>query len=225
MSTKSTVRYSAEDLAEFKAVILKKLESAKAQFESLQSQINEIAESSEDEHGTDMMDDSSVTSGVELLSTMANRQRSYMRELNNALSRIKNGVYGICAKTGQLIDKRRLLLVPTTMKSVEAKIPQNTRAVKKTPPKPLQKPKPKAKTKTEPKIITKVIRRTKLNGDPIKPIIKDDYLDDEDEDDELSDLVGGIDPANYEGEEDYEDGDETPRNIIKTEEDEDDFDF
>lgn len=221
MSTNSNARYSAEDLAEFKAVILQKIESAKAQFESLQSQINEIAESSEDEHGTDMMDDSSVTSGVELLSTMANRQRSYIRDLNNALARIKNGVYGICSRTGKLIDKRRLLLVPTTMKSVEAKLPEAEEKIKKAAPS-RPKPKPKAKADT-PKIITKVIRRAKTNAEPAKPVVHADFDDDDDDLEELAE----IDASNYEGEEDY--GDEMPKNIInideEDEEDEDDFDF
>jgi RNA polymerase-binding transcription factor DksA len=41
--------------------------------------------------------------------------------LENALLRIRNKTYGICAITGQLINKRRLLLVPHATKSVEAK--------------------------------------------------------------------------------------------------------
>ena len=38
--------------------------------------------------------------------------------------RIKNGTYGICSVTGKLISKERLIAVPHTTQSIEAKLMQ-----------------------------------------------------------------------------------------------------
>lgn len=114
-------RHSDEDLEEFRALIEKKLQQTQEQLESLQSQIIEISENSSDEHGGDWVDDSSTNNDMEMLNNMAIRQRKYLQDLNNAMMRIKNKVYGVCVITGELIDKRRLLAVPTTTKSLTAK--------------------------------------------------------------------------------------------------------
>ena len=52
---------------------------------------------------------------------LAERQAKFIRNLNNALIRIKNGTYGICRITGRLIAKERLQLVPHATLSIEAK--------------------------------------------------------------------------------------------------------
>ncbi|MEL6969415.1 MAG: TraR/DksA family transcriptional regulator [Bacteroidota bacterium] len=114
-------RYSDEDLAEFQAIIEKKIEQTEQQLESLKDQIREISENTSDEHGGDWVDDSSISSDIEMLNNMALRQQKYLRDLNNAMLRIRNKVYGVCVVTRELIDKRRLLAVPTTTKSLTAK--------------------------------------------------------------------------------------------------------
>jgi RNA polymerase-binding transcription factor DksA len=122
MANKENItRYSDEDLEEFRVLIEKKLEQTEEQLESLQSQIMEISENSSDDHGGDWVDDSSTNNDIEMLNNMAIRQRKYLLDLNNAMMRIKNKVYGVCLITGELIDKRRLLAVPTTTKSLTAK--------------------------------------------------------------------------------------------------------
>ncbi|MBV6652777.1 MAG: hypothetical protein KI786_03425, partial [Mameliella sp.] len=65
--------------------------------------------------------DSNTGNDVEMLNNMAIRQRRYIQDLQNALIRIRNKVYGVCTVTGELIDKKRLMAVPTTTKSVAAK--------------------------------------------------------------------------------------------------------
>lgn len=180
--TNEIVRYSDADLAEFKAIVEKKLQKAREELEYLQEQILEISENRSDEHGGDWMDDSNIHNDVEFLNNMAIRQRKYIQELENALVRIHNKTYGVCTVTGKLIDKRRLLAVPTATKSVEAK------AILATPPgkkkkeeeddeEKLERKKKLSKAKTEPKIITKVIKK------PTKPAIKPLDLDDDDDDD------------------------------------------
>lgn len=129
--TGTITRYSDADLAEFKAIIEKKLEKSREEFEYLQKQILEITENSGDDHGGDWMDDSTTNNDMEFLNNMAIRQRKFIQDLENALVRIRNRSYGICTVTGKLIDKRRLLVVPTATKSVEVK---NARPTK--PPRP-----------------------------------------------------------------------------------------
>ena len=60
----------------------------------------------------------------ENLSQLAARQQKYITNLENALVRIKNGTYGICSVTGKLISKERLIAVPHTTQSIEAKMMQ-----------------------------------------------------------------------------------------------------
>ncbi len=193
----TTVRYSDADLEEFRTIVEKKLDTAKEELSYLQEQILEITENSGDDHGGDWMDDSSTNNDIEFLNNMAIRQRKYIQDLENALIRIKNKTYGICLITGQLIDKRRLLAVPTATKSVEAKTALATEA-----PKPAEKKSvpPEVKEKVEkapatPKIITKVIRKPKATP-PAKPVnIEDDDDLDFDFDKEYSYDGGGSDDS------------------------------
>jgi RNA polymerase-binding transcription factor DksA len=115
----SVNRYSDADLAEFKAVIEKKLATAYEELEYLKAQINDTTESMENDG--DYMDDSNSFSDMELFHNMAHRTQKHVQALENALFRISNKSYGVCTVTGELIDKRRLLVVPTTTMSVNAK--------------------------------------------------------------------------------------------------------
>ncbi len=174
----TVVRYSDAELEEFKQLILDKLSRSKEQLESLQEQIIDITENTADEHGGDWVDDSSINNEVEMLNNMAIRQRMYIKDLENALVRIKNKSYGICSITGQLIDKKRLLAVPTTTKSLEAKAIEQVKAADttETTPKPVPPPKPAVPAPAERKVITKVIRK------PTNPAAKA-AAKEEDEDD------------------------------------------
>lgn len=174
MSAHGTIRYADEELNEFRLLIESKLEEAKKQLDTLQEQILEITEIAGDEHGGDWMDDSNVNNDVEMLNTMAIRQRKYIKDLENALVRIKNKTYGICVVTGELIDKRRLMAVPTTTKSVLAKNEEQKQVEEKTIVSPSKTPYIKtddgdgealpapasvSSTPSTPKIITRVIRK------------------------------------------------------------------
>lgn len=162
-----TIRYSDTDLQEFKVLIESKLEKARTELDYLQEQIVEITENSDNDYGGDWMDDSSTTNDVEMLNNMAIRQRKYIRDLENALLRVQNKTYGICMVTGQLIDKKRLLAVPTATKSLEAKLAEQTSAEKKAnramrsedDQEEAAAPAP-ASTERKPKVITKIIRKS-----------------------------------------------------------------
>ncbi len=120
-------RYSDEELAEFKKLILEKLEIAQRDYEQLK---NELAHMD----GNDTMDTSptfkSMEEGSSMLSReetsrLAQRQLQFIQHLKAALVRIENKTYGICRETGKLIPKDRLLAVPHATLSIEAKNAQN----------------------------------------------------------------------------------------------------
>jgi len=186
MEHNEVVRYSDAELEEFRILIEGKLEQATAHLQELQDQILEITENTSDEHGGDWVDDSSINNDVEMLNNMAIRQRMYIQDLDNALVRIKNKTYGICSISGQLIDKRRLLAVPTTTKSLAAKVAEQVAPppVEREKPEPKPVPEKKASTteKTTPpkRIITTVIRKT--SGKKKPPVNIEDF----EEDDELA---------------------------------------
>ena len=120
----SIVRYSDSDLAEFKDLIQRKLESAKKELSYLQGLITR-----KDEMGGDnddarymTMEDGSMSMEREQLSQMASRQITFIDHLEKALMRIENKTYGICRVTGRLIDKARLRAVPHATLSIEAKM-------------------------------------------------------------------------------------------------------
>lgn len=112
-------RYSDEDLKEFEQIILQKLASA----EETVSQLLDSLESSKEQASSTInkVDDYTDFAEKEYLYAMISRQEEFIYNLNEALIRIKNKSYGVCRKTGKLIDKRRLILVPHTTLSLEAK--------------------------------------------------------------------------------------------------------
>lgn len=115
-------RYSPEDLKEFEEIILNKLEEARQEVKFIKESLLRRAEVSTDSFGNvKMLEDGAETSEKEKLNQLAVRQQKFIKQLENALIRIKNGTYGVCVDTGKLIPKARLKLVPHTRHSVEAK--------------------------------------------------------------------------------------------------------
>lgn len=117
------VRYSDEDLKEFKEIIDAKLVEAKEDLKLLRGQLDYS-----DDHGTNdtgrsfnMMEDGSETMSREEMAQLAARQEKFIKNLESALIRIQNKTYGICRVTGKLIQKQRLKLVPHATLSIEAK--------------------------------------------------------------------------------------------------------
>jgi DnaK suppressor protein len=117
-------RYSDLELAEFKVLIDDKLEKANNELQFLRDQMLEINENNSNQQSGDWTDESSSHTELEMLNSMINRQHQFIQNLENALIRIHNKTYGVCAISGELIDKKRLYLVPHATKSVEAKASQ-----------------------------------------------------------------------------------------------------
>ncbi len=120
--TGNIIRYSDADLAEFREIIMRKLDAAKKELAYLQGLITRRDEGGDmDEARYMTMEDGSVSMEREQLSQMASRQITFIDHLEKAIMRIENKTYGICRVTGKLIDKARLRAVPHATLSIEAK--------------------------------------------------------------------------------------------------------
>ena len=116
-------RYSDSELEEFRSIIEKKLVEAKEDLVILKGSL-----SHKDDHGTDdtgrsfnMMEGGAETLMREENAQLAARSEKFIKNLENALIRINNKTYGVCRKSGKLISKERLKLVPHATLSIAAK--------------------------------------------------------------------------------------------------------
>lgn len=123
MTDKEKTRYSDAELAEFKALIVKKLEKAEIDFKELKDSITH-------NDGNDIQDtcptfkifeEGAAVLSKEETGKLAERQEKFIQHLKAALIRIENKTYGICRKTGNLISKERLMAVPHATLSIDAK--------------------------------------------------------------------------------------------------------
>jgi RNA polymerase-binding transcription factor DksA len=117
------MRYSEADLAEFKEIIVNKIEKAKADLELIKSAyMNDLNNGTDDTSPTfKAFEEGSETMSKEANSQLAIRQEKFIRDLKNALFRVENKTYGTCKVTGKLISKERLMIVPHATMSIEAK--------------------------------------------------------------------------------------------------------
>lgn len=122
--TTERARYSDEELAEFKAIILDKLAVAQRTYQQMMDVLTH-----KDGNGIDdtmptykVLEEGSMTQTREELTNMAARQQKFIQGLQAALVRIENKTYGVCRVTGKLIPKERLRAVPHATMSIEAKL-------------------------------------------------------------------------------------------------------
>ena len=114
-------RYSDADLAEFKELILKKIQKAQSDLDLIKSAyMNDLNNGTDDTSPTfKAFEEGSETMSKEANSQLAIRQEKFIRDLKNALFRVENKTYGMCKVTGKLISKERLLIVPHATMSIE----------------------------------------------------------------------------------------------------------
>ena len=117
-------RYSDEELAEFKTIILDMLEKAKNEYNTLRRVVmhngnNDIEDTTPSFKTVE--DDGAMQLSREEASQLAQRQYKFIQNLEAALVRIENKTYGVCRVTGKLIPKERLRLVPHATLTVKAK--------------------------------------------------------------------------------------------------------
>jgi RNA polymerase-binding transcription factor DksA len=126
-TSQDKTRYTDDELKEFQVLINRKLEKAREEYKILKETLNRNNDEGTDATSggnTKVLEDGAETAEKENLSQLAARQQKYITNLENALVRIKNGTYGICSVTGKLISKERLIAVPHTTQSIEAKLMQ-----------------------------------------------------------------------------------------------------
>lgn len=118
------VRYSDEELEEFRTIINDMLDKARKEYNTLRRVImhngsNDIEDTTPSFKTVE--DDGAYQLSKEEASQLAQRQYKFIQNLDAALVRIENKTYGICRETGKLIPKERLRLVPHATLTVEAK--------------------------------------------------------------------------------------------------------
>jgi RNA polymerase-binding transcription factor DksA len=124
VNTSEKTRYSDEELAEFKDLIMERLAQARKDLALLQENVAS-GESDDTAPTFKILEEGAAVLSKEENSALAVRQAKYIKNLENALIRIENKTYGICRVTGKLIPKERLRAVPHATLSVEAKMQQN----------------------------------------------------------------------------------------------------
>jgi len=121
--SENKVRYSDQDLTEFRSIIEEKIKHAQVDLELIESSFkNDSNNGTEDTSPTfKAFEEGSETMSKEANVQLAIRQEKFLRDLKNALLRIENKTYGVCRVTGHLIQKERLKLVPHATLSIAAK--------------------------------------------------------------------------------------------------------
>lgn len=117
------MRFTDEELQEFKQLIETKLVKARADLQLLtEAYTNDNDNDTNDTSPTfKVLEEGYQVLSKEENSRLAARQSKFIQNLENALVRIENKTYGICRVTGKLISKDRLRSVPHATLSIEAK--------------------------------------------------------------------------------------------------------
>ena len=118
-----SVRYSDEELEEFRVLILQKLDQARENLAILNENLAGGENSTDDTAPTfKILEEGYSVSQKEENAKLAARTEKYIQNLEFALMRIENKTYGVCRATGRLIPKERLRCVPTTTICLDAKM-------------------------------------------------------------------------------------------------------
>ena len=121
--TKKKTRYSDEELDEFRQLILKKIEKAKKDYETLRNAVTNADNNDTNDTSPTfkVMEEGASVLSKEDAGRLAARQQKFIQHLEAALVRIEHKTYGVCRETGELISKERLRAVPHATLSIKAK--------------------------------------------------------------------------------------------------------
>ena len=117
-------RYTDEELNEFEVLLTEKADKARKELEYIKESLTRKNNQDGVLSSVKVLEDGADTAEKESLNQLAVRQQKFIKNMEAALIRIKNGTYGICVDTGKLIPKERLRAVPHTTQSIEAKLAQ-----------------------------------------------------------------------------------------------------
>ena len=116
-------RYTDEELEEFRAIIMEKLELAQRDYDNLKGSLSNRDNNTDNDTSPTykILEEGANTLSKEETMRLAQRQMKFIQSLQAALVRIENKTYGICRETGKLIPAGRLRAVPHATLSIEAK--------------------------------------------------------------------------------------------------------
>ena len=125
METK--VRYSDEELEEFRGIINEKLKVAREIYSDAMRRLMNADSNTDDDTAPTykILEEGTQTIERENLIQIAQRQQKFIQGLEAALVIIENKKYGIDRLTGELIPKERLRVVPHATLSVASKNARN----------------------------------------------------------------------------------------------------
>jgi DnaK suppressor protein len=98
-----------EKLAHFKTILLNQLRQHTEHIRQDQADALELS----DQDVKDTVDLSVLDVNKELALRLGERESRMIADIDQALLRIQEGSYAVCARCGQVIDERRLEAVPT----------------------------------------------------------------------------------------------------------------
>ena len=98
-----------EKLAHFKQILLAQLQGHTDHVRADQAAALELS----DDGVKDTVDMSLMDVNKEIALRLGERESQMIADIDQALLRIQEGSYGVCARCGKLIDERRLEAVPT----------------------------------------------------------------------------------------------------------------
>lgn len=124
ISAEEKTKYSDSELAEFEEIINKKLAATYNEVNFIKETLSRKNDNGTDSTavGTKTLEDGADVREKEQLSQSASRLQKFASQLEAALIRIKNGTYGICKDSGELIPKERLKAVPHTQQTIASKL-------------------------------------------------------------------------------------------------------
>jgi DnaK suppressor protein len=119
----------AERLAHFKEILIAQLRGHANNVRDDQAAALELS----DDGVKDSMDLSVMDVNKELALRLGDRESQMIADIDQALLRIKEGSYGICARCNKPIDERRLEAVPTARYDAECQTQLEARSASDTP--------------------------------------------------------------------------------------------
>ena len=116
-------KWNKKELANFKTIIIVKLNTVEKELESSREKADEVLKNNSVNaiYSSHMADAGTDQQEMEKNYYMMGRENKFLQYLNRALEMIEDGTFGICVTCGQLIKKERLLEVPHTTSCFECK--------------------------------------------------------------------------------------------------------
>lgn len=114
---------SDEELEHFRQILLKRRDEVLRDLDILRSSLSDenVEDSINSNYSMHMADHGTETMDREQRFMFIARDEKYIGYIDQALDRIRNKTYGICAKSGKPIPKKRLEAVPHTAVRIEFK--------------------------------------------------------------------------------------------------------